>query len=99
VPEDEFVPCRPGCLTCNQSNQFMSPGSMRWRGPTGEPYPVGPSVEPYRGRLFEHSLFATGGPVSADGPQIAIEHPPAYVVPRSVPRRPLLAGLIRRLWP
>jgi hypothetical protein len=87
VPEDEFVPCRSGCETC-KPGVFKGAGAAHIQ-PTSEPYPVGPSVEPYAGRILGLSL----------GAAIVDEAFPPPVQPRPVPRRPLDAGLTRRLFP
>lgn len=93
--EDEFVPCRPNCQTC-KPGVFKDAGASRMR-PTGAPYPIGPSVEPYRSRIpVESVLFAPIRGVSLHGAYVDEAFPPA---PRPVPRRPQIAGFLRRLFP
>lgn len=94
---EEFVPCRTTCQTCRKNSPFIGGGVMRWQPGDGI-YPFGPPAEPYRA---PERSYATGGyipPLAPGcGPLIAVEHP--HAVPRPVPRRPLTAGLARRLLP
>ncbi|SER95589.1 hypothetical protein SAMN05216188_11873 [Lentzea xinjiangensis] len=94
MTEDEFVPCRPGCWTC-KPGPWVTAGAMRWT-PTGAPYPVGPSVEPYRGRPIAPEVRG----LEFHGAYVdEIAAMPERPEPKPVPRRPLVAGLIRRLHP
>ena len=102
MAEDEFVPCTPTCQTCKPGH-FVSGAPMRWQ-PTGEPNPFDePPAEPYRERISVESVLMA--PIRAGktttqfaGCWVDELNPPA---PKPLPRvrRPLFAGLIRRLFP